>query len=361
MLIARAPVRISFVGGGTDLPAYYSRHGGMVVNAAINKYFYVIANVVEGRDIQITSSDYHTFYRHNGQALSFWEGDLSLPRAILHEFDFNSGLSLFLASEIPPGTGLGSSSSVAVAIIKTLATLRGRSMAKQEVAELACRIEIEKLDMPIGKQDQYAASFGGINAFVFDKDGKVAREALRLDPEVIYALERRLMLFFTRSSRNSATILEEQKRASEADNAQVVASLDRIKEMAVDARELLLNGEIDRFGELLHEAWQEKKRLAKGVSNPDIDRWYEIARAHGAVGGKITGAGGGGFLMLYCPLERQRAVTAALESEGLLCIDFQFEFGGARVLMNSARDVPLAPYSLDDADPLVVESANRRN
>jgi D-glycero-alpha-D-manno-heptose-7-phosphate kinase len=328
----------------------------MVVNAAINKYFYVIANVVDGRDIQITSSDYRTFYRHNGQALSLWDGDLGHPRAILHEFGFNNGLSLFLASEIPPGTGLGSSSSVAVAIIKALATLRGRNLTKQEVAELACHVEIETLEMPIGKQDQYAASFGGINTFVFDRNGDVTREPLRLDPDVIYDLERHLLMIFTRSSRNSSTILREQKKSSEVDDSQVIASLDRIKEMAIDVREYLLNGEIDRFGALLDEAWQEKKRLAKGVSNPDIDRWYELARAHGATGGKITGAGGGGFLMLYCPLNRQQAVTEALAAEGLRCMDFQFEFGGARVLMNSTRDVPLVPVtnlSLDRTSYLV--------
>lgn len=352
MLIARAPVRISFAGGGTDLPAYYSRHGGMVVSAAINKYFYAIVNVVEGRTVQITSSDYRTFYRHNGQEPLLWDGDLSLPKAILHEFGFTSGLSVFLASEVPPGTGLGSSSSVAVAIIKALSTLREQNMSKQDVAEMACYTEIQKLKAPIGKQDQYAAAFGGLNVFRFENDGTVIREALRLKPETLRMLEDRLMLFFTGSARNSATILREQKRSSEADDRQVVDPLHRIKEMAGEALEVLISGKVDRLGELLDEGWQEKKRLAKGISNPDIDGWYEIARAKGALGGKITGAGGGGFLMLYCPPEHQEAVAESLEREGLRRMDFQFDFGGARVLMHSTHGLPVqvSPFPVVSTD-----------
>ncbi|MDA8189433.1 MAG: GHMP kinase [Dehalococcoidales bacterium] len=342
MLIARSPVRISLAGGGTDLPAYYARHGGIVISAAIDKYFYVIVNVASGRNIQITSSDYHTFYRHGGKDSFLWEGDLSLPLAILHEFDFSSGISLFLASEVPPGTGLGSSSAVAVAIVKALAMLREQDMSKQEVAEMACRIEIEKLGMPIGKQDQYASAFGGLNTFSFCRDGTVVREPLGLEPETIQNLERRLMLFFTGSAHNSASILQNQRAKSEDDNSVVVASLHRIKSMAEEAKRLLLTGALDEFGWLLHETWQRKRQLAEGVSNPNIDHWYELARASGAIGGKITGAGGGGFLMVYCPLERQEAVATALEGEGLRRMDFQFEFGGARILLHSAQGVPLA-------------------
>lgn len=333
MLIARAPVRISLAGGGTDLPAYYSRHGGMVISAAIDKYFYVIANVGKRCGIQIASSDYHTFYRHNGRESLFWEGELSLPRAILHEFGLTSGLSLFLASEVPPGTGLGSSSAVAVAIVKALAALCEQPLGKHEVAEMACHIEIEKLGMPIGKQDQYASSFGGLNVFAFQKDGTVLREPLALEPSVLQALEDRLMLFFTGSARNSATILEEQRRSSEMEDSQVVASLHRIKAIAAEVRQALTAGQLDRFGKLLDESWQEKKRLAREVSNPDIDRWYELAQANGAVGGKLTGAGGGGFLMLYCQPERQAAVEKVLEAEGLRRMDFEFEFGGAQILI----------------------------
>lgn len=341
-MIARAPVRISFAGGGTDLAAYYGHFGGMVVSAAINRYFYVIANAVEGRDIQITSSDYRTFYRQNGKHGSLWDGDLSLPRAILHEFGFEEGLSLFLASEVPPGTGLGSSSTVAVALVKALSTLRDLHLSKQEVAEIACRIEIEKLGSPIGKQDQYAASYGGLNSFVFNQDGSVGREPLLPEPETLRALEERLLLFFTGSSRDSAKILRVQKRASEMGDGDVVRRLHRIKALATRGRDALQAGDLDRFGQLLGEGWEEKQRLVKGISNPDIDRWYRMALANGAVGGKITGAGGGGFLMLYCHPEHQGAVVGALEEQGLRCMDFQFDFSGARVLMYSTRVVPFS-------------------
>ncbi|MCL5961672.1 MAG: GHMP kinase [Chloroflexi bacterium] len=341
MLIARAPVRISLAGGGTDLAAYYSRHGGMVVSAAIDKHFYVFVNVIEGRDIQISSSDYHTFYRHNCRESLFWEGELSLPRAILHEFGFTQGLSLFLASEVPPGTGLGSSSAVAVAITTALATLRELPLSKQELAETACRIEIEKLGMPIGKQDQYACSYGGLNAFFFQKDGAVVRESLEIEPEKMRALEERLMLFFTGSAHNSTTILREQKQSSQIDDGSTVASLHSIKAIAVEVRRLLAAGQLDQFGALLHESWIEKRRLATGISNAEIDRWYQMARVKGAAGGKLTGAGGGGFLMFYCNPDRQAAVTDALESEGLRRMDFRFESGGARILMHTAHSLPL--------------------
>src|SRR5919198_4746844 len=193
MLIARAPVRISFAGGGTDLPAYYREHGGVVVSTSIDKYFYVIANLNGADSVQITSSDYQTYFRQRrGQPL-FWEGDLALPRAFLHHFGIDSGIALFLASEVPPGTGLGSSSTVAVALGKALSTLRGRPMGRAQLAEWACALEIGKLHSPIGKQDQYAAAFGGLNALTFAADG-VAVGTGRIGPEVLARLERNLLL-----------------------------------------------------------------------------------------------------------------------------------------------------------------------
>lgn len=342
MLIARAPVRISFAGGGTDLAAYYSVYGGLVVSATINKYFYVVANPVSGRDIQITSSDYRTFYRHRGARHPLWEGDLSLPRAILEEFSFTKGLSLFLASEIPPGTGLGSSSAVAVTLVKALSTLRDVHLSKQEIAEMACRIEIERLGMPIGKQDQYASSYGGLNTFIFNRDGMVQREALPLEPETMRSLEKRILLFFTGSSRDSATILHAQKRASEAGDRQVLARLHGIKALAAEVRDALRAGRLDRFGDLLDQGWQEKRHIVGGISNPAIDRWYQLALANGARGGKITGAGGGGFLMVYCHPQHQQSVIGVLEDQGLKCMDFQFDFCGSRVLVNASRAVPFA-------------------
>src|SRR5919198_4028434 len=193
MLIARAPVRISFAGGGTDLPAYYREHGGLVVSTAIDKYFYVIANLNGVDSVQITSSDYHTYFRQRRGQPVFWEGDLALPRAFLHEFGIDSGIALFLASEVPPGTGLGSSSTVSVALGKALSTLRGRPMGRAQLAEWACALEIEKLGSPIGKQDQYAAAFGGLNALTFSRHG-VQVEPLHIDAEIRERLERSLLL-----------------------------------------------------------------------------------------------------------------------------------------------------------------------
>jgi D-glycero-alpha-D-manno-heptose-7-phosphate kinase len=339
VLIARAPLRISFAGGGTDLEAYYGRYGGVVVSATINKYFYVFLSRTIDDAVQITSSDFRTFERSGpGAALSF-EGDLGYLKSILHEFGVTSGLSLFTASEIPPGTGLGSSSTVAVALIKALATLCQRRPGKQEIAELASYVEIVKLGRPIGLQDQFAASFGGLNCFEFEAEGTTCTP-LRLPLELRERLERSLMLFYTGSSRNAANILAQQRRSSQADDPVVVQSLHGIKADAFAVREALEKGRLRRVGEILHESWQRKKKLAVGVTNERLDHVYQLALEHGAVGGKITGAGGGGFLLLYCEPEHQDAVTRMLEAEGLARLAFHFDDGGAQVLVNSMQEVP---------------------
>lgn len=338
MLIVRAPVRISLAGGGTDLPAYYEHAGGAVVNVTIDKYFYVFLNVLQKDSLQISSSDFSTFYRHDGRGPLFWDGDLRLPRAILSHFGISSGLSIFLASEIPPGTGLGSSSTVAVAIIKAISTALDIHLGKPELAELASMIEIEKLGEPIGKQDQYAAAFGGLNWIEFSRGG-VHVERLRLAPERYRALEDRLMLFFTGSSRKASDILASQTANSRRQDPSTIAALDRVKAMAHEVRAALSQGDLPHFGELLHENWVQKKRFAENVSNAEIDRAYELARQAGAGGGKITGAGGGGFLLLYCEPSHQEVVSQALEASGLKRMDFRFENQGARVLMNAGMHI----------------------
>jgi D-glycero-alpha-D-manno-heptose-7-phosphate kinase len=327
-------LRISLAGGGTDLEAYYGKYGGAVLSTTIDKYFYVILSLSNGQHIQVSSSDYRTFYRQALDETPLWEGDLQLPKAIIDSFGINGGISLFLASQVPPGTGLGSSSTVAVAIIKALSVLRGDQLTRQEIAELACQIEIEKLSMPIGKQDQYAAAFGGLNFIQFGPGG-VTVEPVDLPHERLSALESRLMLFFTGRSRNSSQILSEQKRSSERNRAVVIEALHAIKETAFLMVGDLRKGEIDRVGHWLHESWLAKQQLAHGISDPWIDQWYETARTAGAAGGKIAGAGGGGFLLLYCLLEHQERVTAALEAEGLNRMDFRFESGGAMVIVNT--------------------------
>lgn len=353
MLIARAPVRISLAGGGTDLAAYFERYGGLVVSIAIAKYFYAFVEVTGRPGLQIASSDYHAFFRHPPGRQLAWDGDLSLPRAILHRFGIADGVELFLASEIPPGTGLGSSSTVAVTIVKAISTLLGYSLSKTEVAEEACAVEIDRLAMPIGKQDQYAASFGGINAIVFTRDGTTV-EPLALTEATQRTLDQSLLLFFTGASHNSATILAEQQRSSEHDGDRVVEALHGIKRLAEETRRVLESNEPERLGELLHENWELKKRLASGISNRAIDQAYDLARAHGALGGKITGAGGGGFLMLYCPQAKQEAVTSALEAHGLTRMDFHFDYGGARVLINTGLRLDRLPAASNGRQPVAV-------
>lgn len=334
MLISRAPVRISFAGGGTDLPAFFLKHGGAVVNATIDKYVYVILTVHGGPELQILSSDYRTFYRHTPGETLLWEGDLNLPRAILHEFGIFHGVSMFLASEVPPGTGLGSSSTLTVAAVKAVSAARGQTLSKTEVAQLATRVELEKMGMPIGYQDQFAAAFGGLNFMEFNADGAHVTP-LRTPPGTLEKLQNNLLLFFTGTARESSKILSRQRASMEKNQADVLHALTSVRDMAYELRDTLQRGDVTGFGEILHAGWEHKKKFASGISNPEIDEAYETARVHGAVGGKIAGAGGGGFMMLYCNDGAQAAVTESLEARGLRRMDFRFEQGGARVLLNA--------------------------
>jgi D-glycero-alpha-D-manno-heptose-7-phosphate kinase len=311
------------------------RHGGMVVSAAIDKHLYVFLTVTRRAHIEITSSDYQTFYRQPAEDAMLWDGDLSLPRAVLSHFNIHEGLSMFLASQVPPGTGLGSSGTAAVAMIKALTSLLGRGPSKHEIAEIASFIEIEKLGMPIGKQDQFAASFGGINAIRFGPEGVVV-EPLRVRAETVQRLERNVLLFYTGAARESRRVLGEQNRSTLAADAGVIAALHALKTMAADARRHLEAGDLEALGELLNHGWEQKKRLASGITNARVDECYETARELGALGGKLTGAGGGGFLMLYCPDGTGARVTAALEAQGLKRMDFAIDFDGAKILVNNA-------------------------
>jgi D-glycero-alpha-D-manno-heptose-7-phosphate kinase len=334
VIIVRAPVRISFGGGGTDLAAYYERFGGFVVSAAITRYCYVVAREPVSRGIRINSADYRIWEAFGPGEVPPVAEPLALPKAAIEWFADRGlreqGVDLFLASEVPPGTGLGSSSAMAVALVSALASYTGMPFDRPQAAELASCLEIDRLDMPIGKQDQYASAFGGLNAIAFATGG-VRVEPLNLPPDMITALNSRLLLFSTGRSRDSAAILREQ-RASTRTDRQVIASLHRIKALAGDMRQALIAEDLDRFGQLLDLGWQEKKRLSARVSSSVIDEWYGAAREAGALGGKIAGAGGGGFLLLYCPSGRQRSVRAAMARLGLPEFTFDFDYGGAQVL-----------------------------
>jgi len=290
-------MRISFGGGGTDLEAYYANYGGVVISTAINKYFYAVITTDESDDLQVISADYRSLFRHSPYNDLFWNGDLALPKAILHHFGIRRGINLFVASEVPPGTGLGSSSAAAVTLVRALSTLVEQPMTRQQVAELASFIEITKMGMPIGKQDQYASAFGGLNTITFTRQG-VTVEPLRIAPEVRQALERRLLLFFTGTSRESTSILKHQRKSTEEQDGAVLQALHHIKQVAIDVQACLERGDLEEFARLLDYAWQEKRRLAPGLSTGFIDECYSLALHHGAAAGKITGAGGGGSLLL---------------------------------------------------------------
>lgn len=341
MLIVRAPVRISFGGGGTDLAAYYHHFGGFVVSAAITRYCYVVANEPADTSIHIASSDYHVRQSFPAGTLPPVDEPLSLPKAVVDRFAkhgvHRKGIELFLASDVSPGTGLGSSSAMAAALVRALGAYCEVPLSSSGVAEIACAVEIDRLGMPIGKQDQYASAYGGFNAITFTTAG-VTVQPLKLPPDVLTSLALRLMLFSTGKSRRASQILGEQRRETET-NPAVTASLHRIKERAHEMIAALQARNLDRFGALLHLAWEEKKRLSSRISSSAIDTWYRAARAAGALGGKITGAGGGGFLLLYCPPEYQHSVRSVMTGFGLCEMSFDFEFHGADIVGLAHRDI----------------------
>lgn len=336
MLIVRAPTRISLGGGGTDLEAYYAVKGGLVVSAAINRYCYVVIQPVENDEIEIVGSNYHNLTIEPSVNSLPWNGGLALPRAAVRHFRLRRGLRICFGSEVPPGTGLGSSSSLAVALVQALSTLVGEAFSRAEVAETASELEINRLGMPIGRQDQYAAAFGGLNAITFTSDG-VRVEPVQISTNHRLQLERNLMLFYTGTTRHSSEILKHQQRRTAHAVPDVIDSLDTIKALAAEMRAALERGEVDAVGELLDLGWQHKKRLASSITNAFIDECYALARSKGALGGKITGAGGGGFLMFYCPRRAQPAVRAALAGRGLIPMDFRFDQAGAHQLLHALK------------------------
>ena len=309
-------MRISFGGGGTDLPAYYEQYGGLVVSTSIGYTFQTVLNTAPRRDVQILSAEHLAHLRCGSPEDSASNGDLRLPRAVVDFFNPKRGLLVFLASEVPPGSGLGECGALAVSMIKALSFCCGIDLAAGAAADIACQIQIDKLGMPVGKQDQLAAAFGGVNRMTFSAEG-VSVEALDLAPETEEALERRLMLFFTGVSPSSSNLLHRLRQRIVDKDPNVLSRLGVLKELASGISTALEEGELPVFGELLHRSWLEKRLLTDGITNAFIDRCYQLARSHGAVGGKIGGPGGGGFLILYCPEEHQDTVIRALKPEGL--------------------------------------------
>jgi D-glycero-alpha-D-manno-heptose-7-phosphate kinase len=334
MLIVRTPVRVSFAGGGTDLPAYYTQRDGLVISTTINKYFYTILTERDDDNVQVISADLQTMTNvARLDELSVGHGELDIPLQVLREFRTPRGLNLFLASEVPPGTGLGSSASVCVNVIKALTTQLGLSLSRAELAERAFRVASDTLGKSVGKQDEYAAAFGGLNRFRFTRAG-VQVEPVRLDTEILRAFEEQLLLFFTGSARNSEAILREMDEAMRRRDADAFGTPDGLRQVAEEFHALLVQGQLDRCGRLLHEEWEIKKRWSPRISSPRIDQLYDRARACGATGGKITGAGGGGFLLLHCPPDRKGPVRGALREAGAREMSFAFDDQGAKVVYN---------------------------
>ncbi|MFN8472468.1 MAG: GHMP kinase [Anaerolineae bacterium] len=334
MVITRAPVRISFGGGGTDLAPYYTRFGGFVISAAITRYTYVAAQRPPTPRVRISSADYRMTETFAPGEAPVVQDPLILPKAAVERFMDHGlrrvGVDLFLSSDVPPGTGLGSSSAMSVSLLRTLATYLDRDLGREAAADLACWLEIERLERPIGKQDQYASAYGGLNAIEFTANGTEV-VPLGLPRDVVATLKSRLLLFSTGQSRDSADILCEQRENTKAQTV-VVETLHEIKGLAREMHRALRTQALDDFGRLLDETWKLKKRLSNKVSSSEIDDWYAAAREAGALGGKITGAGGGGFLLLYVPLMRKAAVRRALVSYGLREMTFDFDFMGAQVM-----------------------------
>ncbi len=335
MLITRSPVRISFGGGGTDLPAYYEQFGGAVLSTAINKYFYTVLRKRGDGKIQVISSDLRTLETwENIAAMSVERSGLEIPLAVVKELGKNISVDLFLASEIPPGTGLGSSASVCVNVLKALSAYLHLPLSKYDLAERAFHTARNVLGNPVGKQDEYAAVFGGLNYIRFEREGGVTVEPVELESALLGELEQNLMLFFTGATHQSQTILQEQEESTRKDRGAALESLHAIAALADRMRMTLEDGDLHTFGQLLDEGWQAKKKISGKISSDQIDALYRIAKENGAVGGKITGAGGGGFLLLYCEPSHQDAVRSALAAVGAREMTFQFDARGAQVIVN---------------------------
>ncbi len=324
MIIARSPLRISLGGGGTDLPSYYSLHEGFLIAAAIDKYVYITLHETLVEDFIIKYSRLERVKQIDDILHPIIREAMRLTRTSGNYLEMTS------MSDIPAGTGLGSSGSFTTALLLALHTLDRRIVQKMELAEQACRIEIDVLKEPIGKQDQYIATFGGVTSFRFACDGAVGVEPLRLSSDTLANLEDNLVLFFTGYTRSASSILEDQDNKTKGSDERMIANLHGVKEIGLKSLECLQAGDLDRFAELLDEHWNLKRARTTGMANGAIDDWYAIGRANGALGGKLIGAGGGGFLMFYS--EDKTRLRRAMRDAGLSEVRFKFDYQGATIV-----------------------------
>jgi D-glycero-alpha-D-manno-heptose-7-phosphate kinase len=324
MIISRSPMRVSLGGGGTDLPSYYTDHGGFVLSAAIDKYVYITLHETFVAELIVKYSRMEVVDRVE---------DVKHPivREALKLVDVGTPhLEITSMSDIPAGSGLGSSGSFTTALLRALHTMKRNSIGRGELAQQACHIEIDLLGEPIGKQDQYIASYGGVTCFDFRPDGSVCVSPLKVDPVTIHNLEDSLMLFFTNFTRNASDILKDQDSRSKGGDQSMIDNLHFVKKLGYDSKAALEAGDLRAFAELMHVHWEHKKRRTSGMSNGCIDHYYQLARENGALGGKLIGAGGGGFLMLYT--EDKMRLRSAMHAAGLREVRFRFDFEGTKTL-----------------------------
>lgn len=327
MIITRSPLRISLGGGGTDLPSYYRQYGGFLIAAAIDKYVYITLHQTFVQELIIKYSKMEWVKSVDEVQHPLIRESLRLTRVGAPHLEITS------MADIPAGTGLGSSGSFTTALLKALHTLNKNLIHPQELAEQACKIEIDILKEPIGKQDQYIAAYGGITCFRFLPNDQVEAWPLKIDMETLYNLEDNLLLFFTGYSRTASKILKEQDVRSKQNEEEMIANLHFIKELGWKSKEALEAGDLVKLGELMNVHWEHKKQRSANMSNEQIDQWYELALKNGALGGKIIGAGGGGFLMFYA--QDKARLRHAMRKAGLEEVRFRFDFEGTKVIAQS--------------------------
>lgn len=328
MILARAPLRIPIGGGGTDLPSYYSKFGGFFISAAIDKYVYVTVNRPASDDL------IRVKYSRSEEVHTVQELEHDLVRASLQELGLDRNLEIASLADVPAGTGMGSSGSYLVALLVALHTLKRDHQPKWELAEQACHIEIDVAGHPVGKQDQYVAVWGGLNCYEINPDGEVTVTALKIPTYALEDLERCVLLFNVGQTRKSEAILGKQKTDTESGNQSVIDSLHRTKEIGMAIKVALEDGDLVKFGNLLHEHWLNKKARSNKISDNRIDHVYELARDMGALGGKVMGAGGGGFLLLLADVGHVRRIRETLTTEGLRPMPFKFDLEGAKALLD---------------------------
>jgi D-glycero-alpha-D-manno-heptose-7-phosphate kinase len=324
LIIGRSPLRISIGGGGTDLPSYYLAHGGFVLSAAITQYVYVTFQLTPLKEMLIR-------YSQIERCKSVDEIKHPIIREALKLTGVHPpNLEITSIADIPAGTGLGSSGSFTTCLLKVLHKQKRHFIHAPELAEMACHIELDLLQEPIGKQDQYIAAYGGITAFEFRQDGRVVASPLDASDEIIDLLEDNLVMVSTGYYRSASAVLKEQHDRSKKNDQAMIDNLHYVRELGHRSREAIERGNLARYGEIMHEHWVHKKKRSPLMSNPDIDRWYELARENGAIGGKVIGAGGGGFLLLYT--EEKAKLRAALKREGLMEVKLAFDYEGTKIL-----------------------------